>query len=83
MTRPEPVDCQLCGQANADDRIMVEWLTPHPSPFEGQAAIRFELIHRCRDRASCRARVETRGKSWPIVDASPAPAAATALASVR
>ena len=81
MTRPEPVDCRLCGRPNADDRVMVEWAQPHDSPFEGQAKIRFEVVDRCRDRAGCRARVDAARKPWPIIDATPAPT--RALASVR
>jgi hypothetical protein len=55
------LDCLLCGISGPQVRpLMVEWLEP--------ALRRFEVIPRCTARAECRARVESTGESWPLVD---------------
>ena len=58
--KPRPV-CQLCETTTGVIRSsLVRWREPWSVPYSH--------VDRCVDVAACRARLEERGETWPIVE---------------
>ena len=58
----EPTECALCGWKGREITVLlVEWADALPG-------MRFAHLARCDDRRACRARVEDKGETWPLVD---------------
>jgi hypothetical protein len=59
----QPERCQICGHTDRRDLRygLAHWRDAPP----GMA---YENIACCRERAACRARVETQGDVWPLVE---------------
>ncbi len=61
MTQPTLLDtrpCRICDHANADVQ---------PAIVLGRDGI-YRSLDRCKDGESCRARVESVGKRWPLAE---------------
>jgi hypothetical protein len=58
----EPTECALCGSTGRDIHMqLVKWVDALPG-------MQYEHVARCDDRPACRARVESEGKPWPIIE---------------
>jgi hypothetical protein len=56
----EPTECSLCGTTGRDIHYqLVEWLDALPG-------MKWSHVARCDDRAGCRARVQTKGETYPV-----------------
>ena len=61
MTWREPSVCVLCGNTANVRNGLVQWADALPG-------MRYEHVARCVDREACRARVQSEGKPWPVVE---------------
>lgn len=68
MTHGRLGTCLVCGAERVETSLdLIEWIEP--------VSERFGILERCRDRVTCRARLEAiPGEKWPIADGTPPPA---------
>lgn len=52
--------CDICGERATIRAAVVRWRPPIMPTFEA--------VDRCADATGCRARVETRGDEWPVLE---------------